>query len=307
MMSVGTSASLLWAALCLWVLVSASGGQRTITAEPGQNVTLTCRAPSSSENRTVEWTRPGLDPDYVFVYRNKKFDPTNQHPSFKERVELKDSQMKDGDVSVTLKNVTFTDTGIYECRVAQGQTKAPELINITHLRVSADITAEPGQNVTLTCRAPSSSEIRAVEWTRPGLDPDHVFVYRNNQPDPTNQHPSFKERVELKDSQMKDGDVSVTLKNVTFTDTGTYECRVLQSQSKAPELTNITHLTVNSAGHTGGHSGAEGDQGGHVGLAVGLLVLAVLTAAVVSLTYRKLRGQKKQSSAPADKAGLCDV
>uniref|UniRef100_A0A3Q3LNE5 Ig-like domain-containing protein n=1 Tax=Mastacembelus armatus TaxID=205130 RepID=A0A3Q3LNE5_9TELE len=98
---------------------------------------LCCGVTHSSENRTVEWTRPGLDPDYVFVYRNKKFDPTNQHPSFKERVELKDSQMKDGDVSVTLKNVTFTDTGIYECRVAQGQTKAPELINITHLRVSA--------------------------------------------------------------------------------------------------------------------------------------------------------------------------
>uniref|UniRef100_A0A3Q3LXC8 Ig-like domain-containing protein n=1 Tax=Mastacembelus armatus TaxID=205130 RepID=A0A3Q3LXC8_9TELE len=106
----------------------------TITAEPGQNVTLTCRAPSSTEIRTVEWTRPG--PIYVFVYRNKKFDPTNQHPSFKERVELKDSQMKDGDVSVTLKNVTFTDTGTYECHLAQGQTDPLKPINITHLTVT---------------------------------------------------------------------------------------------------------------------------------------------------------------------------
>ncbi|XP_026182047.1 myelin-oligodendrocyte glycoprotein-like [Mastacembelus armatus] len=116
-MSVGTSASLLWAALCLWVLVLVSGGQRTITAEPGQNVTLTCRAPNSSEIRTVEWTRPDLDPKEIFVYRDGRFDPDNQHPSVKERVELKDSQMKDGDVSVTLKNVTFNDTGTYECRV----------------------------------------------------------------------------------------------------------------------------------------------------------------------------------------------
>uniref|UniRef100_A0A7N8Y0X1 Ig-like domain-containing protein n=1 Tax=Mastacembelus armatus TaxID=205130 RepID=A0A7N8Y0X1_9TELE len=91
--------------------------------------------------------------------------------------------------------------------------------------------------------------IFVLNWTRPGLGPDYVFLYRD-QPDPESQHPSFKERVELKDSQMKDGDVSVTLKNVTFTDTGTYECRVTQGRTKAPELSTaelkclfITYLT----------------------------------------------------------------
>uniref|UniRef100_A0A3Q3S0D7 Ig-like domain-containing protein n=1 Tax=Mastacembelus armatus TaxID=205130 RepID=A0A3Q3S0D7_9TELE len=123
--------------LCLFLCSS------DITAEPGDTVTLPCRAPSSSEIRTVEWTRPDLDPDYVFLYRNGRSDPDNQHPSFKERVELKDSQMKDGDVSVTLKDVTFTDTGTYECRVFQGQSKRrkrgvveSEPISIVHLRVS---------------------------------------------------------------------------------------------------------------------------------------------------------------------------
>uniref|UniRef100_A0A3Q3M340 Ig-like domain-containing protein n=1 Tax=Mastacembelus armatus TaxID=205130 RepID=A0A3Q3M340_9TELE len=184
--------------LCLFLC---SSGQTNITAEPGKNVTLTCRAPSSTNITTVEWTRPDLDPKEIFVYRDGRFDPDNQHPSVKERVELKDSQMKDGDVSVTLKNVTFNDTGTYECRVLQSQSKAPELTNITHLT------------------------ILTVEWTRPDLGTDYVFLYQDGRFDPDNQHPSFKERVELKDSQMKDGDVSVTLKNVTFTDNGTYECR----------------------------------------------------------------------------------
>ncbi|XP_033181596.1 V-set and immunoglobulin domain-containing protein 8-like [Mastacembelus armatus] len=138
-MGVKETASLL--SLCL--LVCVSEGQRTITAEPGQNVTLPGRAPSSTKILALQWTRPDLDPDYVFFYRDGRFDRINQHPSFKERVELKDSQMKDGDVSVTLKDVTFTDTGTYECRVAQSQTKRrkrgvveSEPISIVHLRVS---------------------------------------------------------------------------------------------------------------------------------------------------------------------------
>ncbi|XP_033181624.1 coxsackievirus and adenovirus receptor-like [Mastacembelus armatus] len=123
--------------LSLCFLVCVTEGLTNITAEPGDTVTLTCRAPSSSEIRVIEWTRPDLKTDYVFVYRKKRFDPDSQHPSFKERVELKDSQMKDGDVSVTLKNVTFTDNGTYECRVAQGQTDPLKHISTIHLRVSA--------------------------------------------------------------------------------------------------------------------------------------------------------------------------
>ncbi|XP_026181905.1 CD276 antigen homolog [Mastacembelus armatus] len=131
--------------IIIWMLSVYVGchGETNITAEPGQNVTLPCRAPNSSENLVLLWTRPDLGPDYVFVYRDNQPDPDSQHPSFRERVELKDSQMKDGDVSVTLKDVTFTDTGTYECRVTQSQIKRkkrapePDLISTVHLRVSA--------------------------------------------------------------------------------------------------------------------------------------------------------------------------
>ncbi|XP_030580108.1 coxsackievirus and adenovirus receptor-like [Archocentrus centrarchus] len=111
--------------------------------------------------------------------------------------------------------------------------------------VSADqknITAESGQNVTLTCRAPNHS-IDIVEWSRADLKSQHVFVCWDGQVLPEEQHPSFKNRVDLQDRQMKDGDVSVSLKNVTFNDAGTYECRV-QREDDSVALISIIYLSV---------------------------------------------------------------
>ncbi len=84
----------------------------------GQNATLPCNAGDESI-RAVEWTRSGMK-EYVLFYRNGRSDTTEQMSSFKDRVQLMDSELKDGDVSVTLKNLEKTDEGTYECRVALG-------------------------------------------------------------------------------------------------------------------------------------------------------------------------------------------
>uniref|UniRef100_A0A669EB94 Ig-like domain-containing protein n=1 Tax=Oreochromis niloticus TaxID=8128 RepID=A0A669EB94_ORENI len=91
-----------------------------------KNVTLTCQAPNNNTIIIVEWSRADLGDKYVLLYRNERFDPDNQHPSFKNRVDLKDRQMKDGDVSLILKDVTINDTGTYECRVFLVETRSWE-------------------------------------------------------------------------------------------------------------------------------------------------------------------------------------
>ncbi|XP_076741766.1 myelin-oligodendrocyte glycoprotein [Maylandia zebra] len=113
------TASLCSTLLILGVFVFVSAGQKIITAQPGQkNITLPCRAPNNNNSIIgVEWSRSGMESDYVLLYRDQRFDLENQHPSFKNRVDLQDRQMKDGDVSLILNNVTINDAGTYECRV----------------------------------------------------------------------------------------------------------------------------------------------------------------------------------------------
>lgn len=89
------------------------------------------------------------------------------------------------------------------------------------------ITARPGHNVILPCRAPEDVTVDALEWTRSDLEPEeYIFLVRDGIPDTTKQHPSFKNRVELMDSELKNGNLHLIVKNVTISDTGRYECRL---------------------------------------------------------------------------------
>ncbi|CAI5669689.1 unnamed protein product [Oreochromis niloticus] len=160
------------------------------------------------------------------------------------------------------------------------------------LFVSADqknITAESGQDVTLTCRAPNNNII-VLEWSRADLGDKNVFVYRDGRP-LDDQHPSFKNRVDLQDRQMKDGDVSLILKNVTINDTGTYKCHVYMRETDSWELISIIHLHVDPPGQPGGQEKDEDNkdggkedkekEDGSVGLKVGLSVPAAVVVVVV--------------------------
>ncbi|KAL4008628.1 hypothetical protein ACER0C_002480 [Sarotherodon galilaeus] len=123
------------ASLCstlMFVLFVSADQKMNIKSDSGQNVTLPCRA-TNNIIIAVYWSRADLGDKYVLLCRDGHFDPANQHPSFMNRVDLQDRQMKDGDVSLILKNVTINDAGTYECRVFMGETRSWKFINIIHL------------------------------------------------------------------------------------------------------------------------------------------------------------------------------
>ncbi|CAK6984369.1 coxsackievirus and adenovirus receptor-like [Scomber scombrus] len=170
--------------------------------------------------------------------------------------------------------------------------------------VSEEKTVKSGDDVTLHCQSPRDEAITSLKWIRPDLKKKtdkYVFYFRDSQIFEDYQHPSFDGRVQLKDPQMKNGDVSVILKNVNINDTGTYECRA-SVRNEESEPINIINLTVTDSGQTSGNTQTEGekDEGKkdrNLGLIVGLIVgILLLVAAVVGgfVFYIKRNGRPCQ-------------
>ncbi|XP_033182590.1 uncharacterized protein LOC113168381 isoform X2 [Anabas testudineus] len=133
-----SSASFCWIWISLLFLVSTSAGVKEINAKSGDSVTLQCNSSRNALFKLLEWIKIQQPENLnVYVWRDEKSSPDDQNDDFKNRVELKDPEMKDGDVSVILKNVNINDTGTYECYVGNGGK--PELINTINL------TVEPGE------------------------------------------------------------------------------------------------------------------------------------------------------------------
>ncbi|CAI5660585.1 uncharacterized protein LOC112844088 isoform X2 [Oreochromis niloticus] len=135
---------------CIWMSVSilrsaASNDPNPITAKPGENVTLKCQAPNNNI-LVVEWMKADLKEEYVLLYRDGHLYPDDQLLSFKNRVDLQDRQMKDGDVSLILKNVTINDAGTYECRV---------VMKGANRRTRANLDGDPSCSISLSVVDPS--------------------------------------------------------------------------------------------------------------------------------------------------------
>lgn len=101
-------------------------------------MTLPCQAGKDRIITVLAWTRADLGADdYVFLYHDGHFSNI-QHSLFKNRVALKDKDIRDGDVTIILKHVTTNDTGVYKCVVfsRNGMGKAePETIKVINLSV----------------------------------------------------------------------------------------------------------------------------------------------------------------------------
>ncbi|XP_038587882.1 uncharacterized protein LOC119912667 [Micropterus salmoides] len=181
-------------------------------------------------------------------------------------------------------HVSKSDESLYKCEISHhGKLQTNSLKEVK--------TVKPGDNVTLPCQAADAS-IRAAEWTRPDLEPpEYVLFYRDGRSDPTYQHPSFKDRVQLVDRELKDGDVSLVLKNVSSNDTGTYECRVATSGSRQKRANIKTEpIRIYQLEVSGSNSGdvEEGNYRHYYGLGAAfvLVCLAAVGLAVV-LKYKR--------------------
>lgn len=111
-----------------------------------------------------------------------------------------------------------------------------------------NIMSSLGQQVILPCNAPENMEVLAMQWSRCGLE-EYVLHYRDDQFDPDGQDPSYMGRVNLTNTHMQNGNLSMILMNMTTADIGTYECIAFQRRSGMGRVVlSIINLNASQSG-----------------------------------------------------------
>ncbi|XP_030608913.1 selection and upkeep of intraepithelial T-cells protein 1-like [Archocentrus centrarchus] len=95
----------------------AHGHTERVVAFAGGDVILPCSFSISddSEFPTVEWSKEGLKPDVVFLYRDGCETYEMKNPAFEYRTSLIMKELKDGNISLRISNVQVSDAGKYQC------------------------------------------------------------------------------------------------------------------------------------------------------------------------------------------------
>ncbi|KAF3698131.1 Butyrophilin subfamily 3 member A3 Precursor [Channa argus] len=115
---------------------------RSVVALAGDNVILPCRLepPISASSRVVEWTRPGLDQEYIHVHQDGKLIYQSQNLLYNHRTALFVDQLKNGNVSMKLFSVKVSDAGRYKCFIPSLWKEA--FLQLTVGAVSSPVIAE---------------------------------------------------------------------------------------------------------------------------------------------------------------------
>ncbi|TDG99396.1 hypothetical protein EPR50_G00193930 [Perca flavescens] len=132
---------------------------KMVLAFAGGVVLLPCNfsLPASSDVPTVEWSKQGLHPDIVFLYRGGYEINEEKHPAFWYRTSLIAKEQKNGNFSLRIANVRLSDAGMYRCkrlgRDAPHDVTAVELVVVAVSEPKVSVTSAEGGGVTLQCEA----------------------------------------------------------------------------------------------------------------------------------------------------------
>ncbi|KAF7641611.1 hypothetical protein LDENG_00276230, partial [Lucifuga dentata] len=100
-------------------------GPQKVVAALGDDVVLPCHLepPVDAVSMTLEWARPDLAPRFVFVWHNRQELLINKHPSYGGRTSMSIEELKHGNISLKISNVTLSDEGTYRCYLPKQETQ----------------------------------------------------------------------------------------------------------------------------------------------------------------------------------------
>eukprot|EP00063_Salmo_salar_P048128 XP_014022963.1 PREDICTED: myelin-oligodendrocyte glycoprotein-like [Salmo salar] len=160
--------------------VQVVGPADRVVALAGDDIILPCslKPDVSAENMTVEWTRLNLTTGNVHFYPSGRDSNVGQSPSYKGRTSMFHEELKNGNVSLKLTNVTLSDAGSYMCFIKTltsqvNETTIQLLVEDLHA-VRRHVTVNQTDTNRFTCRVqqPEINHLKETEIDVPG----EVFI-----------------------------------------------------------------------------------------------------------------------------------
>uniref|UniRef100_A0A3B5AUI9 Ig-like domain-containing protein n=1 Tax=Stegastes partitus TaxID=144197 RepID=A0A3B5AUI9_9TELE len=117
------------------------GQPEAVLAFAGGDAVLPCsfKVAAGGDFPTVEWSKEGLKPNVIFLYRDGCETHEMKNPAFEYRTSLIAKELKNGNVSLRISDVRLSDAGKYQCM--RLWKDAPWEVTITQLVFTAGFTS----------------------------------------------------------------------------------------------------------------------------------------------------------------------
>ncbi|XP_035986997.1 uncharacterized protein LOC105923060 [Fundulus heteroclitus] len=218
-----------------------------------ESVLLPCRTTAHlPKDATVEWKDRG--DKKVHVFKNGSDQPDQQDQRYRTRTKMKKNPVKTGDLSVTLKHPTDTDSRAFTCTVYSRWRRIHKTVVTLRVKVPQVEVDSGAESVLLPCRATGKlPEDVTVEWMDRG--DRTVHEYENGFDHPEEQDQFYRDRTKMNEDPLRTGDLSLTLKLPTDRDANSYTCIV--SREGNVLIQKQVHLHVKVTHQVEVDSGAE--------------------------------------------------
>ncbi|XP_034001968.1 uncharacterized protein LOC117495019 [Trematomus bernacchii] len=231
-----------------------------------ESVQLPCQSPRLPEDTTVVWERYDSHPSTVHQHQHQVYEHYLQNQHYSGRTSMSTDALETGDLSLTLKEPHLSDSGVYICQrfrkeeelsprytmlleVKERPTFPPWLYPMlavclalavaalvwwyTTITVSSVVVEEGEYFVKLPYKTiVTLPEDVTVEWSRCALEPMRVHEYCNGNNHLVRQDEFYCDRTKMQKELLKTRDLSLTLREPCYRDSGTWNLHLHRPQGQ---------------------------------------------------------------------------
>ncbi|XP_038186913.1 CD226 antigen isoform X2 [Arvicola amphibius] len=263
-----------------------------------ETMTLECVYPLMDNLTQVEWTKiSGTETVTIAVYHPNH--PMHIDPNYFHRVHFLNATLEFRNMSLSFYNASEADVGIYSCLFHSFPggpwEKKIKVVQSDSFEKTAPsngyLSAEPGQNVTLSCQLPNNWLVQQVMWEK--VQPHQVDVLASCNLSQRTSYTSKYLRKTWSNCSKGSTQSVLIIPNAMSADSGLYRCR--SEASTGEQKTYVIRLIV-----------SDGEENKHfilpiAGGSVSLLLVILIIITVIFYSRRRRRQVRTPLKEPSDK------